>query len=418
MRIIISHVYSSDNKGDAALLSVLISDIRRAFYDPQITILTIDKIKEDETFDGVPVKHAFMYYARDRYRNPLLRSSYAAFVAGSTLLWAYVYRHTGKNIPLPEHLRKIVALYKEADLVIPVGGGYILSKRGFLNTVRLFYTVHPLLFTAILGKPTVNYTQSIGPFASKFQERMAKFAVKKLEGVIVREKTTLQLLNRWGVKNVHHSADAGFLFTSDVTKDLRKELGIPERQMLVGITVRDWLQDEAQTNYEKTIAAFADHIIETYNAAVVFIPQVTAEYHRDDDRDSSHRAYDAIEHKENAYVVDEPYDHKTIKALYGKLDYIVGTRFHSVILALTSYVPAIAIGYEHKTRGIMADLDLEHWVIDIEDIEITRLVALFDELISHREVYIGQLKKVLPPYIERAKQSIFFVKKTYEETLE
>ena len=45
------------------------------------------------------------------------------------------------------------------------------------------------------------------------------------------------------------------------------------------------------------------------------------------------------------------------------LDYLVGTRFHSVIFALAARVPCIAIGYEHKTRGIMRDLSLDGWVL-------------------------------------------------------
>src|ERR1700733_15332640 len=109
MKIIVSHVYSNDNKGDAAFLSVLLSDIRRAFVDPEITILTMDAIKKDETFDGVPMRNSFMYYASNRYENPLVKAIYAFFLAGSTFAWALVYRHTKKSIPLPRYLENIVA---------------------------------------------------------------------------------------------------------------------------------------------------------------------------------------------------------------------------------------------------------------------------------------------------------------------
>src|ERR1700722_16161377 len=187
MKILITYVYSNHNKGDAALLSVLLSDIYRAFDKPDITILTVDKVEKDETFEGTPIESSFMFYARERYNNLLLRTIYASFVTASTLLWATVYRSTGKKFSLPSHLQKIAVLYQEADLIIPVGGGYIRSKKGISATINMFFfVVHPFLFSDILDKPTINYTQSIGPFGSKLQESMAKFVVKRLDGVIIR----------------------------------------------------------------------------------------------------------------------------------------------------------------------------------------------------------------------------------------
>jgi colanic acid/amylovoran biosynthesis protein len=415
MNIIISHVYSNDNKGDAALLSVLISDIRRAFDNPHITVLTMDKIKKDEIFEKVDVKNGFMYYVSDYYTNPFYKMMHAIFVTMATFMWAYVYRYFGQSIPLPQYLEDVCLLYRDADLVIPVGGGYIRGKSGFMDTVILFFIIHPLLFTYVLHKPTINYSQSVGPFGNKFQEYMAKFAIKKVTGIIVREKITLDLLKKWGVtKNVLLSVDSGFLFTSNSSKDLRKEFNIPAQQMIVGVTVRKWLASEAQKKYEVTVAQLCDYIIKKYNAIVIFIPQVTVENHADDDRESSKRVYSFIEQKKNVRVMTERYDHQTIKALYGGLDYLVGTRFHSVIFALTSYVPSIAVEYEHKTRGIMRDLGLEKWVVDIRKTQISQLIDLFDQLVLHQYQYIDQLKKVLPSYIEQSKKSIYFVKKMYE----
>ena len=416
MKIIVSHAYSKENKGDAALLSVLLSDIRRAFKDPHVTVLTLDNVKKNEIFEGVPVKNTFMYYARAHYKNPLLQATYATFVATSTLAWACLYRCTGKNLPLPKYLQEIVFLYRDADLIVPVGGGYILSKSGFINTIRLFFVLHPLLIGYILGKPTINYTQSIGYFGSKFQEAIAKFVIKRLTGVIVRENNSFELLRSWGMgDNVFLSTDSGFSFESDVIKDLREEFGISKERMTVGITVRSWFHPKQQADYEKAIASFADHIIRKYHAVVLFIPQVTNENHRDDDRESSQKAYAYMEEGQDARVLTERYSHQTIKPIYGNLDYLVGTRFHSVIFALTSYVPSIAIGYEPKTLGIMQRLGLDRWVLDITKIDVDQLNELFDRLVLGRDSYLKHLREVLPQYVLQSQNSIFIVKKCYEE---
>jgi colanic acid/amylovoran biosynthesis protein len=88
-----------------------------------------------------------------------------------------------------------------------------------------------------------------------------------------------------------------------------------------------------------------------------------------------------------------------LKSLYANLDFLIGTRFHSVIFSLASFVPCIAIEYEHKTGGIMRELGLHRWVIPFEDVTAERLQSLFDELIQNADSYRAYLREVIPPYI-------------------
>lgn len=415
MKILISHAYSNGNKGDAALLSVLVSDIRRGFGDPEMSILSLDKIRPNEMFEGVPVQNSFMYYARDRYKNKLLQILYAFYVGIYTLLWAAVYRLTKLSLPLSKNLKDIVTAYQEADLVIPVGGGYIRAQSGFINTIGLFFIIHPFFFARILGKTTIGYSQSVGPFGNALQIWMSKRATKTLNGIIVRESISLELLKKWGItKNVFLSVDSGFSFESNTIIDVRQQFNIPSEKMIIGVTVRTWLPALQQTVYEKIVAELCDVLIEKYNAVIIFIPQVTVEMYVDDDRESSKRVYQYMKYKEQCRLIMEKYDHQTIKAIYGGLDYLIGTRFHSVIFGLTAYVPAIAVGYEHKTLGIMTDLGLEKWVMDIKNIQADKTVALFDDLVRNREQYIAHLRSTLPPYIAQSENNIYIVKNIYE----
>ncbi len=418
MNIIVSHSYSKENKGDAALLSVLLSDIKRGFENPHITVLTLEKTIPGETFEGVSIRPSFMYYARDYFEHKYLKILYAPLITVSTIVWACVYRITKWSIPLPRHIREVTDLYAHTDLIIPVGGGYILSGKGFVNTVRLFFVLHPFIVSLIIGKPTVLYTQSIGPFDNPLQEYFAKSVLRRLNGIIVRENISMSLMKKWGItKKVTQSVDSGFLFDSSIKKEIRNDLHVSNNQMLIGITVRSLFHDQRQLRYEKAVAGFADYAIEKYGAKIVFIPQVTNDLHLDDDRDSSQRVHDYMKQKDGATVVTERYDHQTIKALYSSLNFIVGTRFHSVIFALSSYVPAIAIGYGYKTQGIMNDLELDDWVLDILTVETNQLIELFDRLVPNEQEYINHLKAVLPPYKEKAKESIYFVKKIFEQSM-
>lgn len=396
MRVLVTHAYSKDNAGDAALLSVLLGDLRSVDPDGSITILTFNPAEVGTVFEGAPVQASFMLEAlRGRFRTAKLVSS--AYVMAATLTSARMKRRLGGR------LGDVMARYESAELVVATPGGYLTGRRGFASTVELVLQLHPLVVATTLGTPVVLYSQSVGPFGNSLQARMVAWVLRRSDLVITREDISTELLASLGVSaNVVRSVDAGFAFSRDheVRPDLRSRLAVPDHRLLVGITVRHWLAGRAQVRYERAVAQMADAAIDRYGATVVFIPQVTSAGHGDDDRVVSRRVAAAME--QASTVLDDQFDHPTTKALYADLDVLVGTRFHSVIFALSSNVPALAIAYEHKTRGIMSDLDLDEWVIDFEAVTGEMLIERFAALVASSDRYRAQLHERLPGYQERA----------------
>jgi colanic acid/amylovoran biosynthesis protein len=412
--IIISHVYSRENKGDAALTSVLIQDLRRKFKGANLTILQLESIKHNGRFEGVAEKPSFMYYVANRYRNPLLKLTYALYMMSATLFWAAVRRYLGWNIYLPPHLRETAQLYEQADLIVPVGGGYIRSRKGLAMCFNVPLLLHPLLVGYLLGKPTVLYPQSIGPFVHRFEGRLVALVLKRMTLVVLREDASVNLLARLGVThNVVRSVDSGFLLRSTQRSNVHKTYSIPANKLIVGVTVRAWLTGTAQTVYERAVAEALDNIVEQFGVHILFIPQVTASK-GDDDRVVSRRVRKYMRHPTGVTLLNASLDQYQIKSIYNELDALLGTRFHSVIFSLTSFVPVVAIEYEHKTSGIMHDLGLDQWVIKIEDVATAKLIAALHELLQHKTQYKAYLHKHVPPYVQKARQTIVMTAQTYD----
>lgn len=407
--IVISHVYSSANKGDAALVSVLIDDLKQAFPNAAITILTLEP-SQSGVFEGAAEKASFMHHALNRHKNPLAKLGYALYMMTATLASAFLFRYFGERFYLPEYLREVMNIYQRADLIVPVGGGYIRSRKGWLNRWNIPLVLHPLLVGSILGKPTVLYSQSVGPFQNRFEEFLVGFVLRRMSLILLREDISVQLLASLGViKNVTRAIDSGFLLRSDKKIALRKQYAIPVKKLLIGVTVRSWLEGEAQAAYEKAVARALDTCVAQDNARIIFIPQVTAAK-GDDDRVVSWRVRQLMKHAKAATVIDDELDHHQIKAVYDGLDILLGTRFHSVIFSLTSYVPVVAIEYEHKTSGIMRDLLLEEWVVKIEDVTAQGLVDMLQKIIRKQTSYRTHLRKHVPPYLRKARQTILLLK--------
>lgn len=401
-KILVTHVYSEDNKGDAALLSVLISDMHTQYPEAKMTILTLDSVRDNHKFESIPVRNSFMYYSLNRYKAKPLILFYSLHVMISTLMWATFYRAFRISIPTPKQVKAVCELYSSSDLVLPVGGGYLRSqKKGVGSLLNVTQLLHPYVFTKIIGKPTVLYTQSIGPFASRNEERVVRLTLNKcVEAAIIREKISMKLLKQIGVRiPLYKSVDSGFAFNAISKYSLRGQFNIDTEQLLFGITARKWLNADAQTIYENALVQTIDHITSRYGARVVLIPQVTAEFHGDDDRIVHDRIARLVKDKAKVTSLRKRLTHAQIRQAYNDLDFLIGTRFHSVIFALISHVPAIAIEYEHKTGGIMHDLQLDDWVVKMEEVNSESLTRLTDELVRDKKQYIKHLSDVLPEYI-------------------
>jgi len=254
------------------------------------------------------------------------------------------------------------------------------------------------------------YSQTVGPFHNTFQRVITKIILNRTKLIIAREDITVDTLKAIGVKKnlIVKSVDAGFLLKEN--EDFVLKGIIPSKilfnKTLIGITVRNWLSKNKQQNYEKEIARFVDKVLLDKNSLVIFIPQVTSVIYADDDRKVATRIVKLIHDKNQIVNLTGRYNHYQIKTIYRNLDYLLGTRFHSVIFSLTSYVPSIAIEYEHKTSGIMKDLNLSEWVIKIEDVTCDILINKFNKLKENKEQYLSTLNVNLPSYIKKAESTI------------
>jgi colanic acid/amylovoran biosynthesis protein len=403
VKILLSHAYSRHNAGDAALLSVLIQDVRDVFPGAELTVLMMDEVRPGETFDGVPVRPLPTHRAVHRFSSRLAKLGHCLATLAATSLAARVPALAHRRI-IGRRLAEHVRLCRESDLVVCVGGGYLRAKRAWSSTFALALLLQPLVLYRRMGIPTVLYTQSVGPFATPAQRWMAGRVLRRADLVIAREDISLGILAGLGATaNVRRSVDCGFAFDSSTEVDLRSRIGAAPDRPLVGITVRQWLDPAGQESYERAVATVADAAVEEFGATVVFLPQVTSERQDDDDRVAGRRVADRM--RCPAQVLGDSLDHHTIKAMYGGLDLLIGTRFHSVIFAMTASVPVLAVEYEHKTSGIMHDLGLDEWVHDIATVDGATLVAGLRLLFARRTEVVAQLAERMPAYQARARQT-------------
>jgi colanic acid/amylovoran biosynthesis protein WcaK/AmsJ len=387
--VLIINGYTWNNKGDSAIVLGMARAIRHHIPDAEITFLTftpeIDRIHyvhwriqtHTNVLNPYPIRRTM--FQTLLHRGPALGMQLASGLIGRGIV-------PGSAVDLS--LQK----YKQADVVVGCGGGYLGG-----NKLPSLLHLYGLWLGRRFHKPTVLYAHSVTPFRNRALEAATKYVLNRLDFLLCREQLTYKYLQGIGIKSpLRIIPDAAFLMESvspDRAERMIESYGIPLKDRpLVGITVRNWhfpgiRNKDFQINaYKSAISEFVQFAVQELNARVIFFPQVIfAPY--DDDRTVSLEIINSLPQffRSRVQVILDDLSPPDIKGMIGCMDLFVGTRMHSNIFALSQHVPCVAIAYESKTRGIMEMLGIPEQVINIENISASTLKTIAGEALLNRE---------------------------------
>ncbi len=89
-------------------------------------------------------------------------------------------------------------------------------------------------------------------------------------------------------------------------------------------------------------------------------------------------------------------DATEIKAVVRGLHLLVGSRFHTIIAALSSCVPVVALGWSHKYEELLRSFDMESLVYDHGRLDAGGVRQLVDEILEQREALHQRLTELVP----------------------
>ena len=414
MKILITWVGPWLDKGEAAMIISMAKALREKIHNVNITILTatppqeIDIIKYSEydlkVLPGILSRFYSILPKLKSLKFKPLKAMIAlpVFLALmiKNIVWLVLYK--GLRIDAGFLIRDnedTVKEYRDMDWFVFCGGQNIVN----LNLVALY----EIIFSKMLGRPVMIWANSLGPFNPKYIRPFVRWVLNKVDLITTREATSKRILDDIGVTApTFVTADAAFTLPPIPQKEammiVEQETKIPKNKLMVGITVIPWSfpgeqgdVDKKFENYLKAVAGAADYLIEKLNAHVIFFPQVILPPTKDD-RPVSREVFNRIQNKSSVTVLTADYTPEQIKGMYGCMSLLIGTRFHSCILAQSMHVPTIATEYDgHKALGIMRLLDLEEYVCDINTITTHELTSKIDKIWAERDEVKKKLEKNL-----------------------
>jgi colanic acid/amylovoran biosynthesis protein len=109
--------------------------------------------------------------------------------------------------------------------------------------------------------------------------------------------------------------------------------------------------------------------------------------------------------EDRVVLMDNDYNCIQLEGIIQKFDYIIGSRYHSIIHAFKNGVPAIAIGWAVKYKELMNKFEQDRFVLNISnDMSINSVLSSIDEM---DKSYIIEKSKILEIVKEIQKHDVF-----------
>jgi len=224
---------------------------------------------------------------------------------------------------------------------------------------------------------------------------------------MVRDEQSKIFLEEVGIKKklITVNADPSFILKEkEVTEAIKTEYGLSHTQELlnkkmnIGMVIRNC--KKVSQDYDNKIEQFAelaDHLIQKYQANLVFIP---FQFHTD-------LAFikEIIKKMKFSTVrcVEEELSPEQILSLISKFSVIIGMRFHSIVFATMMNKPFIAIDYDPKVRYFVYSLGIPELLINLDQLTI--------KMIDNKLKYISANQKMIQSILYEKKEQ--FSKKAF-----
>ena len=247
----------------------------------------------------------------------------------------------------------IARAVRRCDMLIS-GGGSLLQD--VTSSKSLHYYLAIIRFAQLLGKKVFIYSQGIGPIEKDADRRATARALRRADGIVVRDERSAALLAEIGVpaERVVITADPVIRMKKTdraVGETILRRAGVTQDgRPVVGWAIRERNRD---SRFVAEVLRSIRWLKETYNAQSVLIP-----FHYEEDGEVCRHIASQLP-DDTAVCLDEKYLSEDMLSIIGCMDLLVGVRLHSLIYAAIMGVPLIGISYDPKCTAFLNSVGLD-----------------------------------------------------------
>lgn len=402
------------NRGDQALVLETSNVIKKVYGEKvDIYMMTDGETSQCEKYGLKTFKDILQHPSRvTKHKTKNINYNIAIKIKwGIVAIWDYIISHLLLNkitrkfakLFMKKEKKKSISLYEECDACFVKGGGFLHDYTGgIVGLYTMYYQTYHIRLALAMNKKVYVMPNSYGPFKSKYTKKMLNRILDKCTLVTARESISANGTNNGLGRNIELFPDLAF-YLSNKGKDWQKikdKYNLNDNEKYIAITVRPYRfyqydnPKEKYEQYKKTFVKFIKFLNEKGYIPLLIVHTRAINNHENDELCVREIAELIENDKSYKIIQDDNLDCYDLKEIYGKCNYTVGTRFHSVIFSIEQNIPSIAITYGgNKGDGIMKDMHLDKYAIKIGELSYENLKDKFEQLESERGKVIDEIEK-------------------------
>lgn len=333
------------------------------------------------------------------------------------LIWILILALVYRFLPVPALRRRILASnpwlrhLAEADSVGDIRGGDSFAD---IYGIRRFLVGNAAAVTAILlRKPLIFLPQTYGPYRSWLARVIARFTLKRSPRIFARDKASIGVIQEIlgapeASKRVGFCPDVAFSLEAIEPSRLEIEPPLPVAggETLVGLNVSGLLymggysrnnMFRLRFDYAEFVGKLVERLLAVPNTRVLLTPHNFGAS-VENDQFACQRVWDTYKgpNRERLHLLKGEYDQNEVKAVIRRCDFVLGSRMHACIAALSQGIPCVGIAYSRKFRGVFETVGLPDMVLDARDLPEQDLLEGCLERFRNREAAASVLRRAVP----------------------
>lgn len=353
-----------DNKGAQGMIFTVMDEIARRCPEAEFVVLAANEMTSR---------------VLDKYKLEVVPWTVGlkAPLAGGPGVWV------DDSQPRPESARRrLDEVIADASCVVDISGYRLGSEWGIGNT--LDYLLN-LLIARILGIPYYVLPQSLGPFDYPGMRRLIvapvlRTALRSARLVFAREDQGFEATSRFTNVNLVRTGDIVLGSNEDKAANVYRD-GFGPRAVdispgTVGIVpsarVFDRMGDKAEELYASVLRLLVER-----RRRVCFVA------HSAEDAELCERLAHRYLEGDDVAVLGADMDAIELEGLLGSLEFIVASRFHSVVHAYRRGIPAVIVGWATKYGELAELFGQSDYVFDVRDgVDVARVIGAVEKMLD------------------------------------
>ena len=296
----------------------------------------------------------------------------------------------------------------EAHLIGDIRGGDSFSDIYGLKHF-LLGSLEVIAVVLVRGR-IVLFPQTYGPYKFAIARAVARFILRRASVIFSRDRESMSTVTQLiGEPNrCQFCPDVAFSLEARPPDQLLIEPPLQNSPLLIGLNVNGLMFNGGYTrknmfglklDYPAFLVRLVERLLAEPDRQLLLVPHTFAPPTSvQSDLAACGKVRDQLPAALQArvHIVAGEYDESQIKAVIGKCVFLIGSRMHACIAALSQGIPAVGVAYSKKFRGVFETVGAEDSVIDGRELNVQEAVDRALHLYADREQLRARLAVTVP----------------------